>query len=414
MEFILGLPLLFSFILLYNKGKAPVRILIMLQVLSIFTQFLVARHIKYESITTFWNILFINLNIFLIILPWSSFKINNIFLKNKNKFQFFKKILYKFLFIHILINTVILVIILIFIPDISAFKSAGAFVDLYEQIPYFANVFRYAFTSQNLGYLAIPICFYHLGKSEVKKSRNALIYASSSLISGFAFYSRAQIFTFTVVFIVYFFLVKRTLPLNLQRKTYSILKKVSFLLISLFLIITVVRFSAMDYYGDRIPEESIIKDPIVYSLVDYASQGYSNGINQLENYSKKKNLKGEQMFRDVYQVLNFFGILTWDAENYQDRVDKAYNYDSGAFHAYTTHLVFNFGYVLTLLISLIYCFFISFKLKNRSDISLETMYVLALLLIIPIVSIFYSGFGLLFFPLLFLLFANSLFFIKLK
>jgi oligosaccharide repeat unit polymerase len=414
MEFILGLPLLFSFILLYNKGKTPVRILIMLQVLSIFTQFLVARHSKYESITTFWNILFINLNIFLIILPWSSFKINNIFLKNKNKFQFFKKILYKFLFIHILINTVLLVIILIFIPDISDFKAAGAFVDLYEQIPYFANVFRYAFISQNLGYLAIPICFYHLGKSEVKKSRTALIYASSSLLSGFAFYSRAQIFTFTVVFIVYFFLVKRTLPLNFQRKTSSILKKVSFLLISLFLIITVVRFSAMDYYGDRIPEESIIKDPIVYSLVDYVSQGYSNGINQLENYSKKKNLKGEQMFRDVYQVLNFFGILTWDAENYQDRVDKAYNYDSGAFHAYTSHLVFNFGYVLTLLISLIYYFFISFKLKNRSDISMETMYVLTLLLIIPIVSIFYSGFGLLYFPLLFLLFTNSLFFIKLK
>ena len=154
-----------------------------------------------------------------------------------------------------MLNSSILIIILIFIPDISYFKAAGGFVDLYEQIPYFANMFRYAFISQNLGYLAIPI----------------------------SFYSRAQIFTFILVFIIYFFLVKKTLPLNFQRKTYSILKKVSFLMISLFLTITFVRFSAMDYYGDRIPEESIIKDPIVFSLFDYASQGYSNGLNQLEN-----------------------------------------------------------------------------------------------------------------------------------
>jgi len=414
MEFLFGIPLLFSFIFLWIKRKTTVRILISLQVLSIFTAFLVAKHSDYQTLTTVFNILFVNVNIFLIIAPWGSFKFNNIFLKNEKKFLFFKKILYKFLFVHILLSITILVIILIFIPDISKFKADLSYLELYEKIPYFANVFRYAHVSQQLGYLAIPICFYHLGKSEIKKSITALIYSSSSLIVGFAFYSRAQIFTFTLVFIAYFFLVKNTLPLTIQKKVSSGIKKVTFILILLFLLITVVRFSAMDYYGDRIPEESIIKDPVVYSLVDYASQGYSNGLNQLENYSQKKNLMGEQFFRDIYQILNFFGIYDWSAENSKYKIDQAYGYDGGAFKAHTAILVFNFGYVMTFLISLIYSVFVSFKLTNRLDISIETMYVLVLLLMIPIVSIFYTGFGLLYFPLLFLLFTNFLFFIKLK
>ena len=303
-EFLMGLPLLLSFLILYNKGKTPVRILILLQIVSILSQLLVGRQSNYQSFTTILNILFVNLNIFLIVVPWSLPKFNNIFLENPKKFLFFKKILYKFLFIHILLNTIIFVIVVYFIPDISSFKAARSFHDLYEQIPGFSTVFRYSYVTQQLGYLAIPICFYHLGKYEIKKSITALIYSCSSLIAGFAFYSRAQIFTFALVFIVYFFIVKKTLPLTLQKRVYLGLKKISIILISLFIFITVVRFSAMDYYGDRIPKDSIIKDPIVYSLFDYASQGYSNGINQLENYSEKKNLKEEQFFREIYQILD--------------------------------------------------------------------------------------------------------------
>ena len=414
MEFLLGIPLLFSFIFLWIKGKTPVRILIFLQGISIFTAFLVAKQSNYRTLTTVFNILFVNVNIFLIIVPWESFKFKNIFLKNENKFLFFKKILYKFLFVHILLDTTILVLILIFIPDVSKFKADTAYRELYDKIPYFANAFRYAYTSQQLGFLAIPICFYHLQKSEIKKSITALIYSCSSLLVGFAFYSRAQIFTFTLVFIVYFFLVKHTLPLTIQKKVYSGIKKVSFIVISLFLLITVIRFSAMDYYGDRIPEQSIIKDPIIYSLVDYASQGYSNGLNQLENYSEKKNLKGEQFFREIYQILDFFDILEWSVDDSQYKIDEAYGYNGGAFNAYTSDLVFNFGYILALLISFSYYLFIRFRFKNKLEISLEKMYILVLLLMIPIVSIFYAGFGILYFPLLFLLGINFLYFIKIR
>ncbi len=168
----------------------------------------------------------------------------------------------------------------------------------------------------------------------------------------------------------------------------------------------------MDYYADRIPKNSMIQDPIIYSLVDYASQGQANGLHQLEAYTENRNLKGEQMFRDVYQILKFFGLSNWNSKESQYKIDKAYNYDGGAFNGYTCTLVFNFGYLITILISLVYFSVIKIRLHNRSILSLESMFTLVLLLIIPGVSIFYNGFPILYFPFMFLFFVKFLFFLK--
>ncbi|WP_299125654.1 O-antigen polymerase [uncultured Tenacibaculum sp.] len=412
MDVILSVPLFVSFFLMYKKYKKAYLSLIFLQFVSLFLQPFVGNSTEFDSTKTLLNIIFVNLNLFLIIAPWSYSSFSVVWIEDNNYFLFFKKMLYRVLRLNLVLNVFVLVIVLIYIPDIAAFKAQQAFKDLYESIPYFANIFRYAFVSQNLGYVAIPIFFLHLSRGEYKKSKIALLYASSSLLSGFAFYSRAQIFTFVLIFFIYFFLIKNTLPLFLQRKIGVILKRVSVIIVSLFLLITVVRFSAMDYYSDRIPKNSIIQNPIIYNIVDYASQGYSNGINQLEVYSEEKNLGGEQLFRDVYQILNFVGLKKWDSKESQAMIDKAYNYDGGAFNGYTCYLVFNTGYFITMLISFVFYLVIKFKLKGKRKIPITSLYGIVLLLIIPVVSIFYCGYSLLYFPFLFLLFVKVLYFFK--
>ena len=87
-EFLIGLPLFFLFLFLNSKGKTPLRIIILLQIFSLFSQLFVGRHSNYESFTTISNILYKSLNIFLIIVPIASFKINLIFLENPKKFLF--------------------------------------------------------------------------------------------------------------------------------------------------------------------------------------------------------------------------------------------------------------------------------------------------------------------------------------
>jgi oligosaccharide repeat unit polymerase len=312
----------------------------------------------------------------------------------------------------LVLNLFILIIVYTYIPNIAEFKAEGAFLKLYDQIPYFANIFRYAYVSQNFGYIAIPIFFYFLSKSDKKSALISLLLSFSSLISGFAFYSRAQIFTFVLVFITYFFLIKSTLPFTIRKLSIRYLKILSLIIIFLFISITIIRFSSMDYYGDRIPVNSFIQNPILYSIFDYASQGFSNGYNQLESYNQSKNLYGEQLLRDLYQMLNFIGLISWDANVSQEKIDFAYNYDGGAFNGYTAQLVYNFGYPISLFISIIYFVTVKFMFYRKNNLFLESNFIIILLLFIPIVSIFYVGYTMLYYPFFFLILTKLLYKIK--
>lgn len=399
-------------IFFYKKKNKTYLILVSLFIISFFSQFFVGRKYMPNDFISLFNLIFICSNIFLIIIPWNYGNFKNISVINFTFFKFFTNILFKVLFINLILNFFILLIVLIYIPNITSFKAEQAFLLLYDQIPYFATIFRYAYVSQNLGYFAIPIFFYYISRFDNKKAFLSLIFSCSSLVSGFAFYSRAQIFTFVLTFICFFYLIKNTLPLTIGIKINNLLKKTSFVIFILFIIITVLRFSAMDYYGDRIPSSSLIKDPILFSFVDYASQGFSNGFNQLEVYNQKKYLGGEQMFRDVYQILNYFGIIAWDVKESQEKIDFSYGYDGGAFNGYTAPLVFNFGYLITIIISLIYFLYVRFQLKIKSNLILESNLMLVFLLFIPIVSIFYVGYHMLYFPLFFIIISKFIYKIK--
>ncbi len=409
MGFVLQLFFFFIFLFFNKKDTRLYLILVLLQVFSFLGQFLVGEEINYDSPIVIFNIFFINICLFLIIAPWRYAKIHFVYFKNKKFIFFFKKVLYKVLFLNLILSLILLIVIRTYIPSIAAFKAEGAYRGLYDKIPYFANIFRYTFVTQNLGYFAIPFFFYYLSKSETSKSKTALIYSSSSIIAGVAFYSRAQIFTYILVFIGTFFLLKDTMPTKVKRKILKNFKMIISIIIFLFISLTITRFSEMDYYGDRISKNSKIKNPVVYSIADYAAQGYYNGAKGLEKYTEEKILYGEGFLRLVYQYLNFFGVISWDAEASKERVGKSFDYKAHLFYGYTCQMVYNFGYTFTFLLSLFFYLYIKRKLVSKIYISLESLFILVLLLVISIVSIFYCGFELLYIALLFLFFVRILY-----
>ena len=412
MDIFLEILLILGFLMLYKKKAKCFLLLVLLQGISYSMQFLIDNTCIYNSGKTFFNACFVNLNLFLIIMPWNYCRLKNVYIEKANYFYFFKKCLYWVLSINFVINVLKLIFVLVYIPDIVSYKTEHSYRNLYDSIPFAGIFFRYASTTQALGYLAIPVVFYYLGRKEYSKSKWALILSTSSLIAGFASYSRAQISTFVLIYLASFLLLKNTLPINLQRRVESIFKKIVLIIGGGFLLITVIRFSAMDYYGDRISKGSIIKDPVLYSIVNYTSQGYPNGLNLLENYSDDKNLKGEQVFYPIYQCLAFFSIISWDSETSREKISKTYGYDGGAFHGYTCDIVYNFGYILTLLISFTFFLYVRYQLYYKISISLEKSFVLILLLSIPVVSIFYNGIGEVWFSFVFLFIIKILYVLK--
>ncbi|SNR14900.1 O-antigen polymerase [Tenacibaculum jejuense] len=412
MGFILQVLFFFIFLLFNNRKTKLYFALIVLQFFSFLSQFLVGAEIDYDSPKIVFSIVFININLFLILAPWRYAKIQMIYLKNKKFVFFFKRILYKVLLFNFLLGIFMLIIIRTYIPSIASFKAEGAYRDLYDQIPYFANLFRYSYLTQNLGYFAIPFFFYYLSISDIKKSRIALLLSSSSIIAGIAFYSRAQIFTYVMVFFGAFLLLRDIIPLNIKNKINRRFRIVASVIVFVFVSITVTRFSEMDYYKDRIPPRSRIKDPIVYSIADYAAQGYYNGVNRLELYTVDKTLYGEGLLRIVYQFLDFFGVIYWDSDVSKEKVNRSFDYKSHLFYGYTCQMVYNFGYTISLLLSFFFYLYIKRKLNNKKQLPIENLFILILLLVISIVSIFYCGFELLYIALLFFSLVRVLFFFR--
>lgn len=383
--FLLLIVFLFSFI---RKGNRVYDLLVYIYTLSFVLQFLIGRNCPYDTTKTFINLLFIAINIALIFIPWHNVKFQTIVAK-KSFVELLRKFLYPILYFNFVINLFIGAIVYIYMPDIANFKANDGYLELYELIPGFSLFFRISFVIQNFGFLAIPIVFYYLNHNETKKAIKAFVLSLSTLIAAFAFYSRALIFSFCISYFAYFLLVRNTVPLKFKEKLTGIVKKWGSLIAVLFLIMTFVRFTAMDYYGERIPKNSFIKNPVLYSLIDYASSCHENGVYCLENYKAENCMNGDYMLMTVKMILNYFHLASWDSEDFREEADKAFSGNYGLFNGYVASTVCDIGYFGTFLLSFFFFIYVNSKTRLRR-VTLFDAVILVLLLQIPLNVIFYN------------------------
>lgn len=366
--------------------------LVLLQVAAFFFQFLVGRDCVYSTNATFLNLAFVNLNLFLIIRPWKKVRVYHVTEPNRRFIPLVEKFVYPLLWFNLIINIIIGGIVYVMIPDIAEFKLEMGFQGLYDEIPYFGTFFRIASETQSFGLIAIPLFFFHLARDDKKKAYKALLLSSSTLVSALAFYSRAMILAYFLSLVFYYFLVVDSLSGYWKAWTYKRIKVATVIIIGGFLIITIVRFASpkMAYYGDRIPANSVIKDPAIFSLFDYASQGYPNGIECLEFYKSENCLHGEYAFYNFYMALGYFGIINWNYDDYEDRMDKAFSGNVTGFKGYVASSVVDFGYILTLLFDLFFVLYIRNVFKNRNKVRVDGLIYSFFLLQMSINSIFYN------------------------
>lgn len=398
--------LLILLLLLQGWRNRGYLVLVMLLTSSFAMAFFVGNNIQFLSLFTIFNLLFVIINLYLIVSPWRFANFNSIQV-NPSQLIALTRILSIILTGTLFVNFIIFCIVLVFIPDISQFKNEKAFLTLYESVPYFSIVFRYTATSQYLGYLAIPISSYYLHVNDNKKAFKFFILSLSSILSALALYSRAGILTFVITSASFYLLTSSLYPYYVLRKLYKYLKWALVFISLVFAVITVDRFSAMSYYGDRIPQESLIKDPILYNVFDYASQGFPNGINQLELRESKDIMYGETTLYNINQILAYFGIISWSSDRALEKFQKLWEKqgldeknDAGAFHGYTATMINDFGYSVTLITSILYFLYVSRKCASNI-ITLDSIVTLLFLLIQPCIAIFYQSYGELIFPLLF-------------
>jgi len=73
------------------------------------------------------------------------------------------------------------------------------------------------------------------------------------------------------------------------------------------------------------------------------------------------------------------------------------------FNGFVAYIIYDFGYILTMLFSFYYYFVVYYLRPKNNQISLLSLFLLVLLIQIPLLAIFYSALGGIIIPLLLLI-----------
>ena len=394
------------FVLFLRTNKLSYRLIVWMHVISFILQFGICLYFKSSSFVTVFNILFICINLFLIISPWSRYQVRLSCVDCKDRFLLFaRRYMRPILLVNFVISLVLGVIIYTVFPSAKEFKQDG-YLELYETIPYFGNFFRYAYTTQLFGYLAVPVFFNRLVVGDKKEAWWWFIASLSSLVSGIAFFSRANMLSFALVYFFFYLTFRSSLGSRIQRRISRLVKYTTIMIIVSFILMSYSRFSRMDYLAERIPRESVVQDITTYYLLYYGGQSFPYSITSLEEYSSEKCLNGSITFYNLYQVLGFFHLIDWDSSDAIEKRAKVMSELSDKFLGYTAGSVYDLGYIGTIIMSFVYWAFVRRMSKARNNANIKSLMYIAILIQIPLNSIFYNIFSSAIMTLLFLLFMT--------
>jgi hypothetical protein len=192
---------------------------------------------------------------------------------------------------------------------------------------------------------------------------------------------------------------------SLDDKYKRVIRLVSITFISLliisFLKISSERFESNKGYEIQIPEKAITYDPIIYSYLDYVSQWYPNSIELLDNY-KGDTFTGQIAAQPILSLLGNYHIIDYSDRDYLNLRKNLWPKHWASFNGLVAYSVYDFGFILTIVLCFIYYWTIRKLKPDNYTISLNKLFIVALVIQIPLLAIFYSQIDGLIIPFLFL------------
>jgi oligosaccharide repeat unit polymerase len=271
------------------------------------------------------------------------------------------------------------------VTDYSAFKESGSELGtFYQSLPINHNVFLLSTYLNGTAAFLVPLHFYHLMHRRYPLALLSLLLSLNIILEGISIFSRSTLIFYVSLYLLY-------LPFfyhRLERKQRLLLKGVGVVAVSLlgavFYVITNNRFAYL-LAGDQLAS-SAIKNPVVYSVLDYASQWYKNGSEVLAAYSFK-HFNGELSFPIVPIIADKIGLLTYSSDALPVRLELLWGDRYDEFVGIIPNLVFDFGYPGAVLFVGLYAFGLRSMRPMRHGISLATLTVLGPLFLLPALGI---------------------------
>jgi hypothetical protein len=390
-------------VIIFSRAIKSVSVVfIMLQIISLAAALIVGHDYLINSNAKIFNLIYTAAILTLVITPWIRIRnIKKVYFFNESKL----KDLTNFLLIISLFTFIAFAITAVFvishIVDINQFKySSGVSVKFYYSlIPINVKVLILANYLYNLSYFLIPLHFYYLGKKKYWLSILCFLGSLNIVLFGLTFFSRATIVSYSLIYMSFLVLIFDTFEYQIKRQVKRFVFIIGVLFTIYFIKITQERFASDKFYKKTIPKEAKIKNTVIYSYYDYLSQWYTNNMNLLNSYKGEK-FNGQVSFQPVISLLGQYHIISYNSKDYSKLRKKLWPKNSFSFNGLVAYSVYDFGYILTLVLSIIYYYIVRKLGSKNNEISLLNLFYLVLLIQIPLMAIFYSTTDAILIPLL--------------
>lgn len=396
--------ILIYFILLFIiffKSKSIVIFFVFLQIISLIGTIFIGQDYPINTIFKFFNAILTIVILTLIIIPWANYKnINQISYFNEIKLKKLTKFLIIISIFPFITFSVTSIFVFLFVEDINTFKYAeGVSEEFFYNLPFNVKAIILSSYIYGFSYFLIPLHFYYLSKRNYRLSFWCFIFSLNIVLFGVTYFSRAVFIHYVFIYMAFVIMLYGTIDNRVKKMLKKSIFLTSSLMVIYFVNISIRRFTTDNLYTETIPSNSLIQEPVFYSYFDYLSQWYYNNMYVLNSYNFK-TFNGQISFQSVLYLLGRYSIINYDSSTYISLRQQLWPLHWYTFNGFVAYIVYDLGYILSIVFSLIY-YLIILKLRPKNNqITLLNLFLIVLLIQLPLLAIFYSSFGGIIIPLL--------------
>lgn len=396
--------ILIYFILLFIiffKSKSIVSFLVLLQIISLLGTIFIGQDYPINTIFKFFNLILTIVILTLIIIPWTNYKnINEIIYFNEIKLKKLTKFLITISILPFITFSITSIFVFLFVEDINTFKYAeGVSEEFYYNLPFNVKAIILSSYLYGFSYFLIPLHFYYLSKRNYRLSFWCFIFSLNIVLFGLTYFSRAVFIHYAFIYMAFVIMLYGTLEYRVKKMLKKLIFLTSSLMVIYFVNISIRRFTTDNLYTETIPSNSLIQEPVFYSYFDYLSQWYYNNMYVLNSYNFK-TFNGQISFQSILYLLGRYSIINYDPSTYISLRQQLWPLHWYTFNGFVAYIVYDLGYILSIVFSLIYCLIILKLRPKNNQITILNLFLIVLLIQLPLLAIFYSSFGGIIIPLL--------------
>lgn len=383
----------------YRRNLSLGLLLILFYICSISGGLFIGKKYTIENFHDIVNFIYLCLMLYLLISPWLKYKysVNIIGVYDTRKLYKVFKALCAINGISFIIFLVTVILAFQTVTDYSQFKNGNASAEFFaNKLPVNQYVYLLAVYLHSSAYFLIPFHFYYLLNKKYKYSLIALLFSLNIILQGMTVFSRSGFISFFMCYIIF-------LPFFYNKLEFKIKKRIRILAVyvfavacSFFYLITENRFTDTITYDSEIYKSKYIKSPVVFSLLDYGTQWFQNSRDLMAKYDFEI-LYGRLTFSFPELVLTSTGLA--DFQQLEKVLSQKWGSYFDKFNGITANLLFDLGYVGSLIFVLIYRSIV-FKLQPTGGaISINNLMFCVILVMIPAMGFFNSEMKVVFFNL---------------